>query len=99
MIVMDCRGEERSRGGGLALMWKENSTVDLVSMSLNHIHVVYQDPNTQPIHVTGFYGYPEERNKSKSWELLQRIKGSVAGLWLCFGDFNALLSGSEKTRW
>lgn len=92
MFTVDCRGDGQRRGGGLALLWRDDTVVELISYSPNHISSLYKSVDQEPIHITGFYGYPEECNKHKSWQLLREVNGQ----WMCFGDFNAIISSSEK---
>ena len=46
--------------------------------------------------MTGFYGWSKTQQKFKPWKLLEHLKTYVAGPWLCFGDFIAILHSSEK---
>lgn len=34
LIVVNCKGKCKDRGGGLTLFWKEEETFDLISFSL-----------------------------------------------------------------
>lgn len=98
MIAVDCR-EGKQRGGGIALLWKETINIDLISYSMNHVLAILKEDGHIPVYVTGFYGHPEEHNKCKSWELLRTIHEVARGPWVCFGDFNAIVSNSEKKGW
>lgn len=42
------------------------------------------------------YGYLEERNKSKTWELLKSLDEGPNCAWLVLGDFNEILEIREK---
>jgi hypothetical protein len=42
------------------------------------------------------YGFPEEHNKRKTWDLIQQISSQVGNKWLCLGDLNDILSLEEK---
>ncbi|KAK2661449.1 hypothetical protein Ddye_000023 [Dipteronia dyeriana] len=44
----------------------------------------------------GFYGNPESSQRVHAWSLIRRLKGMSNLPWLCLGDFNEILSGSEK---
>jgi len=46
--------------------------------------------------LTGFYGWPETKDRFKSWTLLSHIYSYVDGAWICIGDFNEKLSSTEK---
>lgn len=81
--------------GALALLWKE-VVIDVINFTANHIlaKVIEEDGFTW--YLTRFYGWPESSQKSKSWALLTHLLSFVDGLWLCIGDFNAILLSSEK---
>ncbi|KAL5819516.1 hypothetical protein ACOSQ4_023358 [Xanthoceras sorbifolium] len=46
--------------------------------------------------LTGFYGNPNASQRIHSWTLLRRLRGLSSLPWLCGGDFNEILSDSEK---
>jgi endonuclease/exonuclease/phosphatase family metal-dependent hydrolase len=46
--------------------------------------------------ITGIYGYPDETNKKKTWDLLRSLIPVDEDMWLCCGDFNDILSNEEK---
>ncbi|KAL9686417.1 hypothetical protein QQ045_023875 [Rhodiola kirilowii] len=48
---------------------------------------------------TLFYGSPVAHRRSKSWDLLQRLKGMFHLSWCIFGDFNEITKRSEISRW
>ncbi|XVE99180.1 hypothetical protein REPUB_Repub03eG0175100 [Reevesia pubescens] len=92
-LAFDCFG----RSGGLALLWTENVVIELLSYSASHIDVIIRDPTIhQDVHFTGFYGNPDIGRRKESWHLLRHLKNSSILPWLCAGDFNKLLSDSEK---
>lgn len=97
VVAVDCTGEGRSRGGGLACIWGSTVEVSLASMSLNHMMLeikhVYEE---ESMWVTGIYGHPETSNKRKTWELIRSLTPPPETPWLCFGDFNEILSAGEK---
>jgi hypothetical protein len=47
---------------------------------------------------TGFYGHPEVIHRPASWALLCHLSGIAPKPWLCVGDFNEILSNSEKSN-
>ena len=83
-------------GGGLVLLWKEMSWVKLISFSRNHIDVVVKIPDMREWRLTGFYGFPERSRRRESWELLKNLSRRSDLPWCCIGDFNDLLTQSEK---
>uniref|UniRef100_A0A2N9GPG8 Reverse transcriptase domain-containing protein n=1 Tax=Fagus sylvatica TaxID=28930 RepID=A0A2N9GPG8_FAGSY len=46
---------------------------------------------------TGFYGHPEGHRKWESWVLLDKLHSLDNTPWLCMGDFNEILSISERS--
>ncbi|GLT27325.1 hypothetical protein SLA2020_023310 [Shorea laevis] len=91
-FAIDCVG----RGGGLALLWTEDFTLQLSSVSQSHIDVEIVDPGGSRWRLTGFYGRPEVAHKEESWTLLKSLKAASTLPWLCLGDFNEILRQSEK---
>ena len=47
-------------------------------------------------HLTGFYGAPETSRRDESWALLKVIRDRSTLPWLVIGDFNEIVSVSEK---
>ncbi|KAK3219283.1 hypothetical protein Dsin_013253 [Dipteronia sinensis] len=45
---------------------------------------------------TGFYGNPDQSQRSHSWTLLRRLAGMIDCSWVCMGDFNEIMFDSEK---
>lgn len=41
--------------------------------------------------VTGIYGWPQQENKYRTWELMKRLHREIKGPWLCLGDFTEIL--------
>ncbi|XP_057760299.1 uncharacterized protein LOC130980656 [Arachis stenosperma] len=97
IIGVDCRGEGRSRAGGLAVLWGNDLIVEISSMSENHIDmVISKEGDSNSWRATCFYGYPEGANKNKSWEILKSLRQSRNRPWLVFGDFNQVLEKKDK---
>lgn len=88
----------RGRSGGLCLLWKDPVDVSIHSFSQGHIDckVIH---NNKKWRFTEFYGHPETRFRSQSWDLLQRLAGlhELKDLpWVIGGDFNEITFDSEK---
>jgi hypothetical protein len=84
--------------GGIGLFWKEGFTVDLKGFSTNHIDVIVQsmgDDDVKSWRFTGFYGEPGRDKRYLSWTLLRRLANALSYPWLCMGDYNETLYGSE----
>ncbi|KAL8552497.1 hypothetical protein ACS0TY_001254 [Phlomoides rotata] len=82
------------RRGGLGLLWKAAGGISIRSFSLHHIDAMVEDD--VPWRFTGVYGFPEDDQKWKTWRFLNRLGEGYSGPWLCAGDFNEILYGSEK---
>ncbi|XP_031126982.1 uncharacterized protein LOC116029213 [Ipomoea triloba] len=82
--------------GGLAMLWRCNNVVTLLNYSNNHIDLVVAVPGTPEWRITGFYGYSERSRRHEAWELLLTLKGRSTLPWVVMGDFNDLVSQSEK---
>jgi hypothetical protein len=76
------------KGGGLALYWREDLNVNLVSFGKNHIDVRVIQPNSQTWRCTFFYGEPKVQDRPQMWSLLKSIKTNMKEPWLMVGDFN-----------
>ncbi|XP_057444496.1 uncharacterized protein LOC130736723 [Lotus japonicus] len=97
-IGVDCNGEGKSRGGGLACYWSSSLDVNIISLSSNHIQMeVTTTIIDSKMVVTGIYGHPEAPQKWRTWELIKKLTPDPEVPWLCLGDFNEVLKSSEKT--
>lgn len=83
-------------GGGLALFWKQTSSVTIKSYSQNHIDAEITLENIPPWRLTFFYGYPERKRRKESWNLLRLLASQSSLPWAIGGDFNNLLRENEK---
>ncbi|VFQ93141.1 unnamed protein product [Cuscuta campestris] len=82
--------------GGLALLWKENRTANLISYSRYHIDIVVSLQNVVPWRFTGFYGNPKRDQRGSSWDLLRSLKHHSSLPWAVMSDFNDLCSVREE---
>jgi len=95
-LFVDCKGEGKRRSGGLALFWKDNVELTLKSWSSHHIDMEGLGSSCTPKwRITGIYGFPEEENKHKTWDLIASLNSPTLP-WLCFGDFNEILEHRDK---
>jgi hypothetical protein len=96
-ISVDCAGSGRERAGGISLLWSDQVSLSVISYSINHIlcSCVDGDDGTNWF-LSGIYGFPEEFNKWKTWQLVNQLSTQVGSQWVCFGDFNDVLSLDEK---
>jgi hypothetical protein len=66
-------------------------------MSKSHIDAVLSCPNVgvQQWILTGFYSEPRSELRRNNWYLLRFLCAQLDIPWLCLGDFNKVLDGSE----
>ncbi|WJX27814.1 hypothetical protein P8452_16597 [Trifolium repens] len=96
-LAVDCRGSGRDRAGGLALLWMEEFSLTISSFSQNHIQALCDDEeDNEAWNLSAVYGYPEEHNKWRTWQLIKELGYQVIGKWVCFGDLNDILDPQEK---
>lgn len=87
----------RGRSGGLGMLWANDVDVILQIFSIRHIDVhVCNDKVIPWWRFTGFYGDLDEHEWYLSWDLLGHLSLLPSLPWMCTGDFNAILSASEK---
>ena len=80
-----------NRGGGLALLWKDDFMLDVLTSSDNHIDVVMDQGMDDAWRFTGFYEDPETVSWENSWNLLRDLSQRLGLPWVCVGDFNEIL--------
>lgn len=86
-----------SRAGGVAMLWSDDVVVQIRSVEYFFIDVDIVDPGGTVWRFTGFYGHPETNQRHFTWDLLRSLKSPLTDLWLVAGDFNEILSSSEKS--
>ena len=84
------------RSGGLTFLWKKEISVDVQSYSDRHIDAIITEDSGFKWRITGFYGNPEVHRRKESWNLLKALSKMLQLPWLCFGDFNEIVSVGEK---
>jgi hypothetical protein len=85
------------RSGGLALFWMEECGLEIYNFSRRHINAILKSSDDNFVwKFTGFYGNPESAKREESWSLLGHLKTHAPVPWLCVGDFNEILTHSEK---
>ena len=88
--------KQPNTGGGLTLLWKNGVQLELINYTMHHVLVKVVEEDGFAWFLTCFYGWPETDQRFKSWVLLNHLRSFVNGPWMCIGDFNAILSSSEK---
>ena len=84
------------RSGGLALLWRKDISVNVQSYSDRHIDAIVTESSGFKWQITGFYGNPKVHRRKESWDLLKVLNRKFQFPWLCFGDFNKIVSPAEK---
>ncbi|KAL9420507.1 hypothetical protein AB3S75_038141 [Citrus x aurantiifolia] len=79
-------------GGGLALLWTSDVSLEVKSYSKHHIDSVIHNGNGSSWRCTGVYGHPESEQKKHTWSLLRRLAGMSSLPWLCFGILTKFLT-------
>ena len=89
--------EPVNTGWGLALWWKSTVVLGLIIKNRNFFHVKVSG-GLGPVsgYITMVYGPPTERERREWWPQLIRLDPGEEEPWLCYGDFNELLSNAEK---
>ncbi|KAK6146582.1 hypothetical protein DH2020_020451 [Rehmannia glutinosa] len=86
--------ESNGRSGGLALLWRKNIQVSLRVFSSHFIDVNCTTSNTT-VRITGVYGEPNVSRRRNFWNFFKSISSADPSPWVCFGDFNEVLSQSN----
>ncbi|KAH7848430.1 hypothetical protein Vadar_002675 [Vaccinium darrowii] len=83
--------------GGLALWWNNDLELDIETASKNLIHTIVTDKvNSYTWAATFVYGCPTKAGKEQVWEDIKEIGRFERLPWLCMGDFNEILSCTDK---
>ncbi|KAK4252766.1 hypothetical protein QN277_014312 [Acacia crassicarpa] len=83
--------------GGLAVWWQDSITLSVLYRSKNIIHaIIDSDCLNAPRMISFIYGPPKEGERRIVWDSLRRLASGITDSWLVVGDFNDLLSQSEK---
>ncbi|KAG5524194.1 hypothetical protein RHGRI_031004 [Rhododendron griersonianum] len=83
--------------GGLALWWKNEVEIDIDNSTKNIVHSVISEKSNSAVWATSFiYGCPNKDGRDQVWEDLRCIGRSEFLPWLFIGDFNEILSTSDK---
>lgn len=82
--------------GGLALLWHETVNVRILLSNSNIIFaLIFSHPSDQTWHFSGIYG-PKPCQRRQFWTDLRHIANAFDGPWAVLGDFNTVLSQSDK---
>jgi hypothetical protein len=77
------QAKREGKGGGIALYWMEEVTIDLLSFSNRHIDVqVSGGPYDHMWRGTFVYGEPKASDRHKMWDAIHAIKPNSDKPWL-----------------
>ena len=88
-------GNSIGLSGGLAMLWDSSLSCSISGFSNNHIDLIISE-STGDWRLTHYYGFPEHHRWRASWTLLRALAIRFSLPWVCIGDFNDLLSPSNK---
>ncbi|KAL4308850.1 hypothetical protein GQ457_01G020550 [Hibiscus cannabinus] len=80
---------------GLAILWNNIVSVDLLSYSAHHIDTIIHF-DVFNFHFSELHGYADTNHKYKTWQLIDQQQNSSSLPWLLGGDFNEILADNEK---
>ena len=85
------------------MLWRREVDLEIMGYSKSFIDAIITEQSSGfKWRITGFYGNLEAYRRNESWEELVALSRKNQLPWLCFGDFNEILSMEEKLglgRW
>ena len=79
------------------MLWKKEFNLDIMGYAGNYIDaIVMESILGLKWRITGFYKHPETHKRKESWDQLRALNKKFHLPWMCFGDFNEVLSMIEK---
>ncbi|GAU36753.1 hypothetical protein TSUD_318520 [Trifolium subterraneum] len=91
-LAIDVEG----RSGGLAVLWKDSNKCRVLNYTRNFINMLVEDEQWGEWRLTCYYGYPERSRRRAAWDLLRALGNMSSIPWCIIGDFNDLLSQTDK---
>lgn len=82
-------------GGGLALLWKQELDVSILSSCQNFIDTKIKAAG-KVFYATFLYGEPDRSKRKALWDQLTILGKSREEPWFLTGDFNDIIDSSEK---
>ncbi|CAN1191888.1 hypothetical protein LINPERHAP2_LOCUS41265 [Linum perenne] len=86
--------EPEGRGGGLALWWTKDVSLQILRQTPNYIDVKWVEGEDR--YITFVYGAPIAQEREKVWEEIEEFKRPPSTPWCLIGDFNAIRTQDEK---
>ena len=75
------------------MFWRREVDLEIKSFLRHHIDVVVTEEGTGfKWRIIGFYGHPETHRRKESWNFLNTLNSQFQLPWMCFEDFNEILS-------
>lgn len=85
------------QSGGIAMLWKKDINLNIMGYSKNYIDaIIIEQLSGFKWRITGYYGHPETHLRHESQILLVALNSRFSLPWICFGDFNEIVSMEEK---
>lgn len=79
-------------GGGLALLWKDEVKVEILTTSSNLFDLRYEDPTQgKPFPLSCVYAPATYHERGRIWDQIKHIKPASNLPWVWIGDFNETL--------
>lgn len=89
--------EPIGRGGGLALMWRDDIYLEILNYSQRHISAwVIEEEDKMKWLMTVFNGHPKASKRHEAWNLLISLKPSNNQACCVIRDFNKIVTNDEK---
>ncbi|KAK9042415.1 hypothetical protein V6N11_017490 [Hibiscus sabdariffa] len=82
--------------GGLALWWKSDSNISILSSDKNCIHTSISCAGEPPWLCSFIYGPPKREEKQEFWYHLASLRSYSSCKWCIIGDSNIVASQDEK---
>lgn len=82
--------------GGIALLWRKDSEVQVMSYSKNHIDVKVDIVGWQNFRLTGIYGEPDRARREETWTLIRNLTNQSTLPWCLIGDMNNITQQEDK---
>lgn len=98
-LQMECHflvSPSDTRGGGLALLWKSDVDLQVLTSTPNFIDTSVSFKGVS-FFSTSVYGAPEIQHRQGIWNLLSDISLNRNSAWYLTGNFNEITDNSEKS--